>query len=180
MIFNSAGHNPKGIKVDPGASGFGYNEAHLACMQRDAVNAELDKKNVKYISDKDDETLADYLKRIQTGEGSVVLEYHFDAFNGKASGATALVGSDADRLDKMFAKELVDTTSTILGIPNRGVKSESESHRGRLGLMREQGTVSLIELCFIDNKADLDKWFANYGKLAKAYADILIKYENLV
>lgn len=180
MIFNSAGHTPRGIKKDPGASGFGHNEADLTVMQRDAVNAELTKRNIKYISDKDDETLGEYLRRIQTGGGSVVLEYHFDAFNGVASGTTALIGNDADRLDKAFAVELVNATSTILGIPNRGVKTEAQSHRGRLGLMREQGIVSLIEVCFIDNKSDLDKWFAKYKDLAVAYADILIKYENLI
>ena len=180
MIFNSAGHNPKGIKIDPGASAFGRNEADLTVMQRDAVNKVLAQRNIKYISDKDDETLADYLKRIQTGDGSVVLEYHFDAFNGVASGTTALVGNDADRLDRAFAKELVDVTATILGIPNRGVKSEAESHRSRLGLMREQGIVSLIEICFIDNQSDMSKWLVNYEKLAIAYADILVKYENLI
>jgi len=180
MIFNSAGHHTKGIKPDPGASAFGRKEADLAIIQRDAVNKVLAQRNIRYISDKDDETLGDYLRRIQTGNGSVVLEYHFDAFNGVASGATALVGNDADRLDRAFAKELVDATSTILGIPNRGVKSEAESHRGRLGLMREQGIVSLIEICFIDNKNDIDKWLAKYNDLAIAYADILVKYEKMI
>jgi hypothetical protein len=88
MIFPSAGHNPKGLKPDPGASGNGYNEADLAIEQRDLTTKELDLLGAKYITDYNDERLADYLKRIETGSGSVVLEFHFDAYNGIASGAT--------------------------------------------------------------------------------------------
>lgn len=180
MIFISAGHNPKGLRPDPGASGNGYNEADLAVIQRDLTKLELDKLGVAYKSDSDEERLADYLRRIETGSGSVVLEYHFDAYNGIASGATCLVGDDADRLDLAFAKELVDVTASILGIPNRGVKKEGESHRGRLGLMREQGTVALLELCFIDNKGDVDKWLSKKEILAKEFARILAHYEKLI
>lgn len=180
MIFPSAGHAPYSIKKDFGAEGCGYKEAILTIEMRNLVIKELDAKGIKYITDKDTETLGEYLQRIETGSGSVVCEWHFDAYNGTASGATSLVGDDSDRLDKAFAKELVDITASILGIPNRGVKAESESHRGKLGLMREQGIVSLLEICFIDNSNDMQKYQANKTQLAKAYSDLLIKYENLV
>ena len=154
--FLSAGHNPGGVRPDPGAiNKEGIRECDLTIEFRDLVVAELKTKDLKLITDNDDERLGEYLKRIQTGSGSVVLEFHFDAFNGKASGTTALIGNDADRMDKAFAKEIVDRTSIILKIPNRGVKTEAVSHHGKLGLMREQGTVALLELCFIDNPADL-------------------------
>jgi len=38
MIFISAGHNPKGIKVDSGAVGNGYTEADLAVEFRNLVS----------------------------------------------------------------------------------------------------------------------------------------------
>ena len=180
MIFISAGHTPNGLKKDPGASGNGYTEAALAVEQRDLTTAELKLHGAKFITDNDDERLGDYLKRIETGSGSVVLEFHFDAFNGVASGCTCLVGDDADRLDKAFAKELVDITALILEIPNRGVKQEKDSDRGKLGLMRETGTVALLELCFIDNKSDVEKWQAKKAILAKEYAKLLVKYEAFV
>lgn len=180
-IFVSAGHNPKGIKVDPGAIGNGFHEADLAVEFRNLVVAELKKKNIKVITDNDDERLGDYLKRIQTGSGSVVVEYHFDASeNPTATGATSLIGNDADRLDKVFAKELVDSTSKYIGIKNRGVKTEADSHRGSLGLMRENGTVALVELCFISNAGDLKAYQTNKVELASKHADIIIHYENLI
>jgi len=175
--FISAGHN----NHDPGASGLNNRtEAAETIKFRDAVVKYCQQKGLKVITDNDEESLAQYLKRIETGEGSVVIEFHFDAFNKTASGTTALVGNDADRLDKMFAQELSTLTSEILGVTNRGVKSESESHRGRLGLMREQGTVCLLEICFIDNAEDMSKYDQNFFSLASGVANIIEKYEKIV
>lgn len=117
MIYISAGHNPGGLKVDPGAIGNGKREADLTVEFRNLVIEELKKLGAKYISDNDSETLGQYLKRIQTGSGSVVLEFHFDAATStSATGCTALIGSDADMNDKAFAKELVEATASILQI----------------------------------------------------------------
>ena len=180
MIHISAGHNTGGLKPDSGASGNGYNEADLTVIQRNLTTLELQKLNVPFITDKDTERLGEYLSRINTGNGSVVLEYHFDAFNGFAGGCTSLVGDDANQQDKDFAKEIVDITANTLKIQNRGVKAESESHRGKLGLMRESGAVCLLEVCFIDNVKDIALWLQNKEKLAVEIAKILKKYEEQI
>jgi N-acetylmuramoyl-L-alanine amidase len=183
-IFISAGHHSKAttIKQDPGAvNKQGIKEGDLTIEFRDLVCKELTAKGVKFVTDTNEETLSAYLKRIQTGTGSVVVEYHFDA-NDKPTptGTTGLIEGEADRLDRAFAKELTDATASILGIKNRGVIDESQSHRGRLGLMREEGIICLMEICFITNPDDLKAYNANKLKLAKAHADILIKYEGMI
>ena len=180
MIFISAGHNNKGIKTAPGAVANGFREADLAVDFRNLVIDELSRMSIPFISDKDTETLAEYLKRIKTGSGSVVLEIHFDAAVPTATGTTALVGEDADRLDKAFAKEIADVTAMTLGIKNRGVKSEAESHRGRLALIRKEGIVSLIEICFITNKTDMILYTTNKKMLAIRIAQVLVKYEKMI
>jgi N-acetylmuramoyl-L-alanine amidase len=181
MVFISAGHNPKGIKVDPGAVGNGFREADLAIEFRDLVIKECLRLGLKVIQDKDDERLGTYLERIKTGSGSVVIEFHFDAAaSTSATGTTALIEAEADRLDKAFAKELVELTSKTFGIKNRGVITEKESHRGSLGLMREEGIICLLELCFISNKQDVQLYKANKEKLAFSIARVLKKYEDLI
>jgi len=181
MIFISAGHNPNGIKPDPGAIGNGKREADLTVEFRDLVIFELIKNSANYVADSDSERLGQYLERIKTGSGSVVLEFHFDAAaSAKATGTTVLIGGDADKNDKAFAKELVEATATILGIKNRGVLSEAESHRGRLGLMKEEGILALLEICFISNPEDLAAYEKGKFELAQAIADILIEYEDLI
>lgn len=181
MIFISAGHNPKGIKTDPGAIGNGYREADLTIEIRDLVCKELDTLGVKYIKDSDDETLAQYLQRVQTGNASVVIEFHFDAAaTNTATGATSIVETEADRLDKTFAKEIVDATSKCLNIRNRGVISEADTHRGKLGLMREEGIICLLEVGFISNPNDVNAYQCNKQALAMILAPIIKKYEDLI
>lgn len=181
MVFISAGHNPKGIKVDPGAIGNGYHEANLTVEFRDLVIKQCLKLGLKVIQDKDDERLGTYLERIKTGNGSVVVEFHFDAaVSPTATGTTALIEEEADRLDKAFAKELVDLTSKTLGIKNRGVLTEAQSHRGKLALMREEGIICLLELCFISNPTDVRQYKANKEKLAIEMAKIIKRYEDLI
>lgn len=175
--FLSAGHHLR----DSGAVAHGKQENLEMIKFRDLVVNFAVSFGVKVITDNDKETLSQYLNRIKTGTGSVVLEFHLDAaVNQSASGCTAVVGTDADRLDKMFAKELVDTTASILGIRNRGVITEAQTHRGRLGIMREQGIVSLLELGFISNKNDMAALEANAFTLASAIAKIVKKYDDML
>lgn len=184
MIFISAGHNSqsKTITPDPGAIGVnGIKEGDLTIEFRDLVKRELDLLGVKYISDTDEENLAMYLHRIQTGAASVVIEYHFDSASSPlATGCTGVVQDDADRLDNAFAVELANSTALTFGIKNRGVESETLTHRGRLGLMREQGIICLMELGFVTNADDLARYNLHKRDLAKTHAAIIVKYENMI
>lgn len=178
-VFISAGHNIKGLR-DPGAvSKYGV-EAEKTAEFRNIITGVAKGLGLKVINDKDNERLAEYLKRIQSGSGSVVLEFHFDAGPESATGSTVVIGDDADRLDKMFADEIAKTTASVLGIKNRGVIPEGKTHRGKLGLMREQGTVALLEIGFLTNKIDMMKYEANKFELASALAKIIKKYEDLI
>lgn len=182
MIFISAGHNSQSTKVpqDPGAVYNGIKEGDLTIEFRNLIAIELTKKNVPFKVDSDEETLQQYLNRIQTGTGSVVYECHFDAGPVTANGTTCLVQIDADRLDKACAKEIADITSLTFEIPNRGVRSEVTTRHKRLALMRENGIVVLHELAFITNSSDLSKYHAKKYDLAKKIANILIKYEQII
>jgi N-acetylmuramoyl-L-alanine amidase len=184
MIFVSAGHNSKSvtIKRDPGAVGVdGLKEGDLTIEFRDLVCAELDKLGAKYIKDSDEESLAMYLKRVRTGSGSVVVEYHFDwGSSPAASGTTGLVEEEADRNDRDMADELTRAVARVLGVRNRGVVPETESHRGRLGLMREDGTICLVELCFISNRSDVQAYQAHKAELAREHARIIKAWEDAI
>lgn len=183
MIFISAGHNSQSItvKADPGAiNKHGVKEGDLTIEFRDLVCRELDLLGARYTTDYKEETLQMYLNRIQTGNGSVVIEFHFDAGPESATGTTSLIEVDADRLDRAFAKELSDATANILRIRNRGTKSEADTRHKRLALMKENGIICLLELCFITNDEDLKKYNLRKKELARAIAQIILKYEKLI
>lgn len=184
MLFLSAGH----YKKDPGAVANGVQENNLTIELRNLIVIELQKLG-KIIErdfkiDNDNWDLRTYLANIHTGSGSVVFEIHFDsASSSTATGTTMIIPArEWTRefiIEQQFGKEIVDVCSTVLGIKNRGVIDETESHRGRLGLMRESGINGLLEVCFISNSNDL-KAFNQYKQiLAARIAPILIKYDNL-
>ena len=177
MIYLGAGHH----NYDPGAAANGYQENKLTIELRDMIASEIKRlyPGSELSLDDDSETLSQYLNRINTNDSDVVLEIHFDAFNGKAKGSTALISDNHNQISKDMARELVDYTSSILGTLNRGVKTESESARGKLGLTRKPGSTVLMEIEFIDNIDAMNGYHEQKHLLATKYAEILVKYDNL-
>lgn len=173
-LYSSAGHYNK----DSGAIGVnGRKESIEAIDFRDLVNKELKRLGKNVVQDNDNDTLGQYLSKINPTDGDVVVEFHFNAFNGKATGTEVLIPNDANKRSKDMAKELVDGYARIMGIPNRGVKTESQSARGRLGLMRKKGAVCLPEICFIDNPKDMGAYDRNKVNLACFTAQVMAKYD---
>lgn len=183
MKYISAGHcSAQGPNYDPGAPGInGRWEANETVILRDAVINEIKKRGyTDIVQDLDSENRNEYFQRIKTGDGSVVVEFHFNAGPRSATGTEALIAVDASRLDTAMAFELACATSVILGIKNRGVKSEATTRHKRLGLMRETGIVTLVEVCFITNASDMAAYDNNFEALIRQYADIIIRYDLMI
>lgn len=192
MIFSSAGHcNARNHpNRDSGAVGVGGRwEADETVKVRDRVNAILRSRGYSVIEDGPTESLRQYLARIKPGPASVVVEFHFDASaNPKASGCSVLVGDDSSKNSQNMARELGQAISTSLGIRLRdggdgdGILFEKESHRGRLGLMREAGTVALVEVCFISNPDDMAAYddLSKFEAMCQGVANVIGKYEDLI
>lgn len=167
-IFLTAGHHLK----DSGAVGNGYKENQLNIELRDLIAkriSDLDPKQVVWL-DYDKDTLSQVISKISevASAKDIWLELHFDSsINPKASGCTALVAENAREASKSLGKQIVDIGSTILEIPNRGVRSEKQSARGRLAMLHTRATSVLYEVGFISNPTDMinhqdwKHWFAD-------------------
>lgn len=183
MIFISAGHHDK----DPGAIANGYRESDLTKKLRDIIVSVLRVRGLQqgtdYITDNDNESLQQYLSRIKTGDGSVVFEIHFDSGGTDATGCTMIVPkrtlTKEFEIETKFGLEIVNGCSGIMAIKNRGVKEESETHVKKLAIMRENGINGLLEVCFISNKNDLEKYFVKQNEIANHIANTLIKYDAI-
>lgn len=173
-IYLSAGHYDK----DPGATANGYVERDLAIELRDLIVPKL--SGYRIITDKDSESLSQYLKRISPGDASVVVEIHFNAATPKATGTEVLVADGHNKISWDLADDLSTEIASTLCIPNRGVKTESDSHRGRLAFVRQPGACALIEVCFITNPSDMDKYEQHKEELADRIADVLKRYDDMV
>lgn len=114
------------------------------------------------------------------GANDILVDIHFNAAtNPSATGCEVLVPAVASEFELSLAKDLSNTISKILGIANRGVKTELQSARKKLLWMTIPGENILIEICFISNNDDVKHYITNKEKLAKAIADLLIAYKNM-
>lgn len=176
VIFPSAGHHDN----DPGAVYNGVKEADKNKEFRDLLSKHLGSH--KHIMDKNSETNAQHQKRIKPGSGSVLLDNHFNASaNPSATGTEMIVANNASKLSIAMANELAEGTACILGIKNRGVKTEAQTARGKIGILNlGAGIAVLAELCFISNPNDMQRYESCKEELAKFFAQVLIKYDNMI
>lgn len=176
IVFPIAGHH----NADPGAVYNGVKEADKTREFRELVSKFLSAKNHAHIIDRDSETNRQLQDRIKPGAGSVLVDHHFNAVvNPAASGTEVIVANKASEASKALAKELAEGTSCILGIPNRGVKTEAQTARGRIGILNlNAGVAVLVEICFISNPQDMAKYELKKVELAKFYSELYIKYDN--
>lgn len=176
VTFPLAGHHNN----DSGAVYNGRFENKETQRIRNCINANLLKLGVKFISDNDNQTLSQVIKSINPGSASVLYEAHL---NASATGTTCVVSAASfaakDNSYKM-ASEICEVTSRLLGIRNRGVISEKQSHRGKLGILHTKSGVSVLhEWCFISNVNDMKALDLNLEKVCKEIAIILKKYDDL-
>ena len=176
MIFLFAGHGGG----DSGAVGVGGRKEYKeAIMLRDAILSNMPFGHPLHI-DSDSDRLAEVLRKANTGEGSVVLDIHFNASaNPAATGVEVLVGDDAQANDLALAKDILNAVVGRTQLKSRGIKREGETPRKRLGVMRENGAVCLLEVCFITNAGDMTVYDLAMKDIAKDIAAILVKQDKL-
>ena len=159
-IFISAGHSTVAGK-DCGASGNGFVEGVLAAELRSLIVKKL--QNIHGISpvvDADDSVLSQTLNafRILVSPDSIAVDIHFNASDNKdANGVEVLIPAEPSKFERDIAGNLSDVISDTLGLKNRGVKTEIESHHGKLGWMRLNCENVLIEVCFITNTHEIGR-----------------------
>ena len=182
MLFVSAGHSSKPGR-DNGAMGVdGITEGQRTEEFRNLFVEECKKLGITVNVDGDNTILQDTMNIFKkyTNKDSILIEFHFNAGPASASGFEVLVPqkSELSTLEKEIANNFCLIASDVLGIKNRGVKTEDESARGRLGWMRLAGHNILPEICFISNQKDVDTYNANKVRLAQKFAKCILPYIN--
>lgn len=178
MIFISAGHH----NADSGAVSGKFIERDLTKESRELISAYIDKSQV--IKDKDFETNTQYQSRIKPGSGSVVFDIHFNAGSPTATGTECYVNkadfANKNSLSYKMAEEICKVTSEILGIKNRGVKSEQNSQHSRLGILNKKAGCSVLwEIAFISSVLDMSAYTFKKAELSRKIADILVKFDAI-
>lgn len=175
MIYIIAGHH----NSDAGATYKGLKEADLTKRIRDLVYTRIKELQPRALVTKDDDkdTLSQVIAKIKPKITSkdVLLDIHYNAATPKATGVECFVSDNASEKSKNLADKIATITHEITGLHNRGVKKESQSARGRLGILNMKGTAVLWEVSFISNPSDVDKVESDLHWLCDEVARILLK-----
>lgn len=176
-IFLSAGHGG----TDPGASANGYIERDLAIEFRKLLVVELAKLGVTAQTDADQNALVQTLSWLKSKftAKDVLFDIHWNA--GGGTGVEVIIPDVASAFEKTLAQAIADKISSITGLKKRngGVKPESATARKKLGWMRPTAENVLLEMCFIDSKADMAVYQSNKIELAKQLAAVLFNFSKL-
>lgn len=178
--FPIAGHSDH----DPGAVYNGRKEAVETKKARDLFIVFFPKGRSEVIPDRDWETNRQVQSRMQAGDGSVVLDIHFNAGSPTAGGTECLVNrkdfANKNSMSYRMAEEICKATAEILGVRNRGVKCESSTRHGRLGILNLGAGCSVLwEVCFISSVLDMQQWDLKNEILMKRIAEIVQKYDDM-
>ncbi len=169
-VFIGVGHGGK----DPGAIGY-IVEKEYALKVALLVEKYLKENGVScMLSRKTDTFLGvnDKARMCNNYNPDLALDIHFNAGGGTGFEVYHSVVGDTS---KTLAENVENEVRKIIN--NRGVKTKSgNSGTDFFGFIRETNAPAiLIESVFVDNKSDTDFAKANYEKLAKAYADGILK-----
>jgi N-acetylmuramoyl-L-alanine amidase len=189
-VFLSSGHSNarrlNGTYIEPGAVSGKLIEGDLTVRYVNKLAVELRALGVNVVTDDPSNTLKHTLTyfRNKTTPNCVVVDVHLNSSANPAStGTETLIPANPTAFEVLLAKDMSDDTSQCLNIPlrgnykgHKGVKTELESHHGRLGWMTLTGENILLELCFISNPNNMKSYFDNEDLLIKAHAQTIFKY----
>ncbi len=176
-LWADAGHHLK----DPGASYNGRTEFEEMRCFRTLVVEEYKRIGGEVYQDEDSETNSQFQNRMNTNRGSVVVSFHLNAsVNSQSNGSECIISDKASANSKAMAVELLDVTCSILETRRRRILKESETPRKRLGILNKPGMAVLVEIAFITSVEDMAKFDKHKAALAKAYAGIIKRYDDMI
>lgn len=175
--FISAGHRGKGT----GASGNGIDEGSEVIWLRDKVCDTLTFKGYNAIKDNSTALLRDVVAAInaKAEPDDFSLDIHFNAASPAATGVEAFVREGARVREKVVAIEMVEQIAKALNIKNRGVKTDSQGQHSKLAMCNLKCDCMLIEVCFISNGMDAERYKENRMVVVQSIVSSLLKNYGL-
>lgn len=179
MIYLVAGHSNVNGK-DNGAEGKGIVEGVEAVKVVQDLSQSLTKKGVPHFVDDykraTPETVS--LMKDLVKPNDLVIDIHFNSYNAMATGTEVLIRDKTDKLLEATAFGIVSVIAKTLSLNNRGVRTEADSARGKLGMLHIPCKAMIVEICFIDNVVDVATYKQNYKLLVEQITEYLKNIKN--
>lgn len=177
-IYLTAGHRG-------GTTGANYNsikEAEETIWLRNEIAERLRNKGVEVMLDDDSASLSEVVATINADckKTDICVDLHFNAVaNPSANGTEVFKPFNSSDLEIEVAEDLLYSTCMVLNTKNRGVKREGEGTHQRLAMLSDIKCNSvLLEICFISNIADANKYKEKREELVWIYAENLLRWAH--
>lgn len=177
-IYLCAGHRG-------GTTGANYNgikEAEETIWLRNEIAKMLKRKGVEVEIDNDSASLSQVIATINASckPTDICVDLHFNAVaNPTANGTEVLRPFNHNDTEIEVAEDLLYSTCMTLNTKNRGVKREGEGTHQRLAMLSDVKCNSvLLEVCFISNISDLNKYKERKDELVIILAEQLIRHAH--
>lgn len=173
-VLISAGHS----NTDPGAvgtyQGKQITEAEVVTDFRNLVAYYLREAGIEFETDGTGSTNLPLREAIKLAQGKdLALEFHCNAFTNPNATGVETLGSDKT---KAVGLAICEAIADVLNINNRGAKGEGSGQHSRLGFVQAGGLI--VELFFISNPKDVEKYMAKKWLVAKAVAKVIEDFTN--
>lgn len=175
-IYLTAGHRG-------GTTGANYNgikEAEETIWLRNEIAERLKDKGVEVMLDNDSASLSEVIATINADckKTDICVDLHFNAVgNPSANGTEVFKPFNSSDTEIEVAEDLLYATCMVLNTKNRGVKREGEGTHQRLAMLSDVACNSvLVEVCFISNKEDANKYKEKREELVWIYAENLLRW----
>ena len=154
LLLNIAGHSvaQKGAKAFNGRFEHDYTRDLQKRVTRLASEPILvgDVLKPRWVVVEDCETLNLNQVISSTGKQGRGIDIHFNNNNPNATGTETFVSGNTSKENKTLATSISKAIAEELGLRNRGLKYESESHQGVLGMLsKTKVPFIIIEVCFL-------------------------------
>ena len=156
-IILDCGHGPgngKGGAFDPGATSSYGTEHRTVSLIASGVRQALARTIPCVIAP--ELSLPELISWVndELEPGDFLLSLHMNAGGGTGTEVIYSAAAPFDRAEQ--ARGLSAIIASMLRLPDRGAKKDSETPRGRLGILRQTKCPALlIELAFVDNRKDM-------------------------
>jgi N-acetylmuramoyl-L-alanine amidase len=175
IVFLEGGHCYLG--KDQGAVANGYKEAELNQELRELIKNHLINitEGVPIVTDDDGMVLTDVVKSANKllNDNSISLSIHFNAGSSAATGTEVIYPTRHSIQEFKWSVELSKLVASKLGLKDRGARDEKLTARGKIYIRSMNGHNLLLEVCFITNKSDMDRYQERKNLIAKSIAEFL-------
>lgn len=170
-VFLDAGHGG----IDPGATGNGYKEKDLTLKLCLDVEKQVARHGMITNQTRRDDRFVSLEKRSELAnafKADAFISFHFNSFtNNLASGVETFSHTNSIKGRELATKIQSELVKAKLYIKDRGVKQANFSV-----LRRTNMPASLLEVCFISNKEDVEFFIKNYSKYVQTIAKAIVEY----